>query len=96
MCQALNIFVFIYDETLMGTIAGAVIGIILFVFFGLLPTFRFGSYLALLFLNTVTGRSVDPTPAFRAFIIFVVILCVLSGAVFSSIIGAIIGSFFLL
>jgi hypothetical protein len=80
----------------MGTIIGAIGGLILFSIFGLLPVFRFGSFLALLFLNKLTGRPVDPTPASRAFIIFVVIIFILSGAVFSLFIGAIIGSLFLL
>jgi hypothetical protein len=80
----------------MGTIIGAIAGIILFLIYGLLPAFRLGSLLALLFLNKVTRRSVDPTPASRAFIIFVVIICILSGAAFSLFIGAIIGSLFLL
>lgn len=80
----------------MGTIIGAIAGIIIFLLYGLLPTFRFGSFLALFFLNKVTGRSVDPTPASRAFIVFVVIICVFSGAAFSLFIGAIIGSLFLL
>ena len=80
----------------METIIGAIAGIILFSIYGLLPTFRFGSFLALLFLNKVTGRSIDPTPASRAFIIFVVIICILSGAGFSLLIGAMIGSLFLL
>ena len=80
----------------MGTIIGAIAGIILFSIYGLLPTFRFGSFLALLFLNKVMGRSIDPTPASRAFIIFIVIICILSGAAFSLFIGAIIGSLLLL
>ena len=80
----------------MGTIVGAAIGLILFAFFGLMPAFRLGSYLALFFLKTVTGRSVKPTLPARAFIIFVVILFVLSVAAVSLIIGALIGSFFLL
>jgi len=80
----------------MGTIAVAVIGLILYAFFGFMPTFRFSSYLALLLLNKVTGRSVDPTPGLRTFIIIVVIICVLTFAAFSLFIGAIIGSLFLL
>lgn len=80
----------------MGIIAGAVIGLILYAFFGLLPTFRISSYLALLLLHKITGKSVDPTPAVRAFIIILVILCILSCAAISLITGAIIGSLFLL
>ena len=80
----------------MVSIIGAIAGIILFFIYGLMPAFRFGSFLALLFLNKVTGRSIAPTPASRAFIIFVVIICILSGAAFSFFIGAIIGSLFLL
>ena len=78
----------------MGKIIGAIAGIILFLIYGLLPAVRFGSFVALLFLNKVTGRPVEPTPAARAFIIFIVIICICSGAAFSLFIGAIIGSLF--
>ena len=76
----------------MGTIIGAVSGIIIFLIFGLLPVFRLSSYLALLFLNKVTGKSVEPTPVSRVLISSFVIICILSGAVCSLLVGAIIGS----
>ena len=80
----------------MGTITGAIAGIILFSIYGLLPVFRFGSFLALFIMHKVTGRSVKPTLAARVFIMVIVILCLLSAAAFSLITGALIGSFFLL
>jgi hypothetical protein len=79
----------------MGTVVGAVIGIIMFAIFGLLPAFRFGSYLGLISLKRLTGRAVESTRAARAFIIGTVVLCILSGAAFSLIVGALIGSFFI-
>lgn len=80
----------------MGTIIGAVAGLVLFSIFGLLPAFRFGSFLALYMLYKVTGRSVEPTPMARAFIIAAALLSILCGAALSLFGGALLGSIFLL
>lgn len=80
----------------MGTMIGAVAGIVLFAVFGLFPAFRFGSSLALYALYKVTGKSVDPTPLARIFILAGAIMSILCGAVFSIIAGALFGSIFLL
>ncbi|HAM52598.1 MAG TPA: hypothetical protein DCP92_18570 [Nitrospiraceae bacterium] len=80
----------------MGSIIGAVAGFVLFSIFGLLPTFRFGSSLALYTLHRVTGRSVKATLVARAFIIAGALLSILCGAAVSLFGGALLGSIFLL
>ncbi len=76
----------------MGTIIGAGISTILFLFFGLLPAFRFGSYVALFFLHKVAGPSVKVAPAARAFVILAAVLSIVFGALISVVIGALIGA----
>lgn len=80
----------------MGTIIGAVAGLVLFSIFGFLPAFRFGSSLALYMLYKVTGKSVAPTPLARAFIIAGALLSILCGAAISIFGGALLGSIFLI
>lgn len=80
----------------MGTIIGAVAGVVLFAIFGLLPAFRFGSSLVLYALYKGTGKSVKPTPVARALIIAGALLSILCGAAISLLGGAIFGSLFLL
>ena len=79
----------------MGPIIGAVAGLVLFFIFGLLTAFRFGSFLALHMLYKVAGRSVEPTPMARAFIIAGALLSILCGAAISLFVGALLGSVFL-
>lgn len=79
----------------MGPIIGAAAGLVLFFIFGLLPAFRFGSFLALQMLYKVTGRSVEPTPTAKAFIIAGALLSILFGAAVSLFVGALLGSIFL-
>lgn len=79
----------------MGTIIGAGIGIILFLFLGLLPAFRFGSHVALFFLYKVTGASVKAAPAVRAFVILAAVLSIVFGVLISMVIGALIGAMLL-
>ncbi len=78
----------------MGTIIGAVAGLVLFFIFGLLPAFRFGSSQALYMLYKVTGKPVEPTALARAFIIAGAFLCILCGAALSLFGGALLGSIF--
>lgn len=79
----------------MGPIIGALVALVLFSLFGLLPAFRLGSSLALYILYKATGRSVEPTPAARAFIIAAASLCILCGGAIAFFAGALLGSFFL-
>lgn len=85
-----------FDRALMGTIIGAVVGLVLFLIFGLLPAFRFGSFLAIYTLYKVTGRSVEPTLLTRALTIVGTLLSILCGAALSLFGGALLGSIFLL
>ena len=80
----------------MGTIIGAITGLVIFSIFGLLPAFRFGSSLALYLLYKVSGKSVKPTPIARALIMAGTLLSILCGAVLFLFGGALLGSIFLL
>jgi hypothetical protein len=80
----------------VGTVIGAMAGVVLFAIFGLLPAFRFGSFLALFLVYKVTGKSVEPTPVARALIIAGALLSIACGAAISLIGGALLGSIFLL
>lgn len=80
----------------MGTIIGALAGLVLFSFFGFRPAFRSGSSLALYILYKVTGKSVELTPLARAFIIAAALLIILCGAAISMFGGALLGSFFMI
>ncbi len=80
----------------MGTIIGAVAGIVLFGIFGLLPAFRFGGFLALYLLHRVTGKSVDPTLPVRVCIAAGALISILCGAGIALLAGALLGSIFLL
>lgn len=75
----------------MGTIVGAAAGIILFTVFGIMPAFRFGSYLALFILQKATGKSVEPSVWARFFIISGALVSILMGAGFFAVIGSLIG-----
>ena len=79
----------------MGTIIGAAAGIILFVVFGLVPAFRFGSYLALFILHKATGKPVEPEAGTRVCILAGALFCIVSGAAVSLVLGALLGSFVL-
>jgi len=80
----------------MKTIIGAAVGMILFVVFGLLPTFRFGSHLVLFFIHKTTGKPVEPDAGARVCILAGALFCIVSGAVASLVLGALLGSLVLL
>jgi hypothetical protein len=71
---------------------GAAAGLILFGVFGLLPSFRFGSYLALFILHKTSGKLVEPVAGARAFILAVALFCIACGTVLSLVLGALLGS----
>lgn len=80
----------------MGTMIGAAAGLVLFVVFGLVPAFRFGSYLALYILHKASGNPVEPAAGARAFIIACALFSIACGAAVSLVLGALLGGFVLL
>lgn len=76
----------------MGTMIGAAVGMVLFVVFGLLPTFRLGSHLALFVLHKTTGKPVEPAAGARACILASALICIACVAALSLVLGALLGS----
>jgi len=75
----------------MGRIVGTVAGIIIFGLVGLVPAFRFGSYLALFILQKATGRPVEATLWPRLFIISTTLILIFVGSAVFAWVGALIG-----
>jgi len=73
-------------------IIGAEISIILFLFFGLLPAFHFGSRVALFLLHKVAGTSAKTARYARGFVILAAVLTIISGAFLSMVVGALISA----
>jgi hypothetical protein len=73
-------------------IIGAGISIILFLLFGLLPAFHFGSRVALFLLHNAAGTSAQTAPHARGIVILAAVLTIISGAFLSMAIGALIGA----
>ncbi len=76
----------------MGTKIGAAIGGIVFLAFGLLPGFYFGSYGALVVLKHLMGGPVEPSVLVRMIIAVGVMLGITCIASVSIVIGSIIGT----
>jgi hypothetical protein len=74
---------------------GAASGLVLFVVFGLVPAFRFGSYLVLFFIHKTTGKPVEPEAGARVCILAGALFCIACGAAASLVLGALLGSFVL-
>ncbi len=76
----------------MGTKIGAVLGGLVFLAFGLMPAFYFGSYGALMLLTHLTGGPVEPTVLVRMGLAFGIILGIACTALVSIITGSILGT----
>ncbi len=76
----------------MGTKIGAVLGGIVFLAFGLLPGFYFGSYGALVVLKHLMGGPVEPTVVVRMIIAVGIMLGIVCIASASIVIGSILGT----
>ena len=76
----------------MGTKIGAVLGGIVFLAFGLIPGFYFGSYGALVVLKHLTGGPVEPTVLVRMIIAIGIMLGIVCIASVSIVIGSILGT----
>jgi len=75
-----------------GTKIGAALGFIVFLAFGLLPSFYFGSYGSLLILSKLAGHSVEPTTFVRMFVVVGVLLGATCTAFASIVIGSVFGT----
>ena len=75
-----------------GTKIGATIGGLLFLIFGIVPGFYFGSYGTLILLQNLMGGSVEPTLFVRAAIVIGIMMGIACIAAVSIVIGGILGT----
>lgn len=76
----------------MGTKIGAALGSLVFLAFGLLPGFYFGSYGALVVLRHLMGGPVEPTVLVRMIMAVGIMLGIVCVASVSIVIGSIVGT----
>ncbi len=76
----------------MGTKIGALLGGIVFLIFGIIPGFYFGSYGTLLLLNQLTGGPLEPTLIVQMIMVVGILLGIVCVASVSIVVGAIIGT----
>jgi len=76
----------------MGTKIGAALGVVVFLIFGLMPGFYFGSYGALVVLNNFMGGPVEPTVLVRMIIAVGIMLGIVCTASVSIVVGSILGT----
>jgi len=76
----------------MGTKIGAALGGIVFLLFGLLPGFYFGSFGTLVVLNHLMGGTVEPSVVVRMIVAVGIMLGIACIASVSIVIGSIVGT----
>src|SRR5512135_2473324 len=76
----------------VGTKIGAALGAIVFMVFGIVPGFYFGSYGALVLMSRLAGGPVEPTTIVRMVTVVGVILGIFCGAAVSIVLGAVFGT----
>lgn len=76
----------------VGSKMGAVIGGLLFLLFGIVPAFYFGSFGTLLVLSSVAGGAVDPNILVRMLIVIGTVLGILCAGTISIMAGAATGA----
>ncbi len=76
----------------VGTKIGAALGAIVFLVFGLMPGFYFGSYGALVLMSRLAGGPVEPTTIVRMITVVGVALGIFCGAAASIVLGSVFGT----
>jgi hypothetical protein len=76
----------------LGTKIGAIAGGILFIIFGVVPGFYFGSYGTLVLLSHLTGGPVEPGLIARAVIVVGILLGLFCAASASIVVGSVVGT----
>jgi hypothetical protein len=71
---------------------GATIGGLVFLVFGIMPGFYFGSYGTLILLQKLMGGSVDPTLFVRAAIVMGIVVGIACTAAVSIVVGGLLGT----
>ena len=76
----------------VGTKIGAALGAIVFLVFGIVPGFYFGSYGALVLMSRLAGGPVEPTTIVRMVTVVGVALGLFCGAAVSIVLGSVFGT----
>jgi hypothetical protein len=71
---------------------GATIGGLVFVIFGIMPGFYFGSYGTLILLQKLMGGTVEPTLFVRAVIVMGIVVGIACAAAVSIVVGGLLGT----
>ncbi len=81
------------NETIKtGTKIGATIGGLVFLVFGIVPGFYFGSYGTLILLQKLMGGTVEPTLIVRAVVVMGILVGILCVAAVSIVVGGLLGT----
>ena len=75
-----------------GTKIGAALGALVFLVFGIVPGFYFGSYGALVLMSRLAGGPVEPTTIVRMITVVGVALGIFCGAAASIVLGSVFGT----
>lgn len=75
-----------------GTKIGAAVGGLVFLVFGIVPGFYFGSYGTLILLQKLMGGTVDPTLFVRAAVVMGILVGILCVAAVSIVVGGLVGT----
>jgi hypothetical protein len=71
---------------------GATVGGLVFLVFGIMPGFYFGSYGTLILLQKLMGGTVDPTLFVRAAVVMGIVVGIASAAAVSIVVGGLLGT----
>src|SRR5512141_2022210 len=81
------------DETVKaGMKIGATVGGLVFLVFGIMPGFYFGSYGTLILLQKLMGGTVEPTLIARALIVMGIVVGIACAAAISLVVGGLLGT----
>jgi hypothetical protein len=71
---------------------GATVGGLVFLVFGIMPGFYFGSFGTLILLQKLSGGAVEPTLIVRALVVMGIMVGIASAAAVSLVVGGLIGT----
>jgi len=71
---------------------GATVGGLVFLVFGIMPGFYFGSYGTLILLQKLSGGAVEPTLIVRALIVMGIVVGIACAAAVSLVVGGLLGT----
>jgi hypothetical protein len=71
---------------------GATIGGLVFIVFGIMPGFYFGSYGTLILLQKLMGETVEPTLVVRAAVVIGIVVGIACAAAASIVVGGLLGT----